>query len=291
MNNSGCIIGFMSAPGGVGKTILSLTLGWFLRREGKNVLLIDLDPSISLSLYIVKNEMELVNYEKKGKTLSNIIEKVLEKDELVELNDFIISRPYPSPDDPEIDVLIPDIKLADKIDMLWFGPRAGRERILSELLEKLEVRKRYDFIIIDTIPFYDRKYAIMILYAADFCVIPLRPTIIDIYRTVRMLRELPKITRMEASKVYGKLGLLFNMLDRRSSKQKKLIDSAKRLFKEKISSKLVIFDKVIPKLIAFSRIGTEEEVASDRKKVEDSFEPFYKEFVEWMSKSKVFSRC
>ena len=46
----GLVIGVMPAPGRVGKTTLSLMLGWFLRRDEKSVLVIDLDPSISLSL-------------------------------------------------------------------------------------------------------------------------------------------------------------------------------------------------------------------------------------------------
>ncbi len=82
------------------------------------------------------------------------------------------------------------MNLAGKIDSLWYG-RAYRE-LLRDVLAKLGIRSMYDFIIIDAIPFYDRKYAILLLHAADVCIIPLRPSVIDVYRTARMLKELPK---------------------------------------------------------------------------------------------------
>lgn len=44
------IISFLSAPGGVGKTTIAILLSWFLKEKGKTNLLIDLDPSLGLTL-------------------------------------------------------------------------------------------------------------------------------------------------------------------------------------------------------------------------------------------------
>jgi len=45
------------------------------------------------SIYIVRNEFELVGYEKKGKTLTHIIERVIEREERIEVGDYIVSKP------------------------------------------------------------------------------------------------------------------------------------------------------------------------------------------------------
>ena len=44
------IISFISAPGGVGKTTIALCLSWFLAERNITTLLIDLDPSLGLTL-------------------------------------------------------------------------------------------------------------------------------------------------------------------------------------------------------------------------------------------------
>ncbi len=73
------------------------------------------------------------------------------------------------------------------------------------------------------------------------------------------------------------------MLDRRSTKQRRLINEARKLFKERIHPELTIFENAIPRLIAFSRLGTEEEDRGDRGTVEENFKPFYEEFLKWLA--------
>ncbi len=281
MSGGGIVIGFMSAPGGVGKTVLSLLTGWFLRRRGHRVLLIDLDPSISLALYLVRNEYELVDLERRGKTITVLIQKVVKKGERVDLRDYIVSRKFPSSNDPEIDALIPDINLTTEIDTLWYGAKARREMMLRRLLEGAEIIDEYDYVVVDTIPFFDKKYAIMLMYAADFCVIPLRPTIIDVYRTDNMLSQLPSLCDMKTEEVYDKLGLVFNMVDRRSSVQEKLVKTVREFFCGE-SPSVYVFEEIVPYLIAFQRIGTREERGDDRRTVEKNFEPFFEEFLKWI---------
>lgn len=74
---------------------------------------------------------------RKGITLTYVFEKVVEKNEVVDLRDYIVSRPYPGPNDPPLDVLIPDMNLANKIDSIWHGSYARRETILRDLFEHL----------------------------------------------------------------------------------------------------------------------------------------------------------
>jgi len=277
---SGKVIGFFSAPGGVGKTTIAMLLGWKLRERGLSVLMVDMDPSVSLSWLLVRRESDLIDYEKKGRTLSRIIKKVVEEKEEVDLRDYVISRPFPSGRDLELDVVISDMDLVRIVDSYWFGSHARREYMLSNLLGGLGVRSAYDCTLLDTIPFYDRKYAVLAVYAADRCVVPLRPSIIDAYRTGMMLRELPEITGIRGEELFPRIGLVFNMV-RRGTKQERFIERYVELFREKISARLYIFSSTIPYRISFSRLGTEEEQSRDREDVNREFSPFFEEFCEW----------
>ncbi len=275
----GKVIGIFSAPGGVGKTTLAASLGWLLRESGRRVLLVDMDPSISLSWLLVKDDFELMNYEDKGKTLTRILHLIFEERKPIDLRDFLVSRPYPSSKDLELDLIMPDLKLTSIMDTLWVS-RARREIILKRVLDELDVRRKYDITIIDTIPFFDRKYSVLVSYAVDKMVIPLRPTIIDVYRTQTMLKELPQATAMEEDELYSRIGLVFNMV--RSKKQAEFIDTYISLLRSKIYSKLKVFNSHIPYYIAFSRVGTEEEQQGDREKVKSTLKGLFEEVSEWI---------
>jgi len=275
----GRVIGIFSAPGGVGKTTLAASLGWLLRESGKRVLLVDMDPSISLSWLLVKDDFELMNYEDKGKTLTRILHLIFEERRPVDLRDFLVSRPYPSSKDLELDLIMPDLRLTNIMDTLWVS-RARREIILKRVLDELDVRRKYDVTIIDTIPFFDRKYSVLVSYAVDKIIIPLRPTIIDVYRTQTMLKELPQATAMEEDELYSRIGLVFNMV--RSKKQAEFIDTYVSLLRSKIYSRLKTFSSHIPYYIAFSRVGTEEEQQGDREKVRSTLKGLFEEVSEWV---------
>jgi len=241
-----------------------------------------MDPSISLSWLLVKDDFELMNYEDKGKTLTRILHLIFEERRPVDLRDFLVSRPYPSSKDLELDLIMPDLKLTNIMDTLWVS-RARREIILKRVLDELDVRRKYDVTIIDTIPFFDRKYSVLVSYAVDKIIIPLRPTIIDVYRTQTMLKELPQATAMEEDELYSRIGLVFNMV--RSKKQAEFIDTYVSLLRSKIYSRLKTFSSHIPYYIAFSRVGTEEEQQGDREKVRSTLKGLFEEVSEW-----VFSR-
>ncbi len=275
----GKVFGFFSAPGGVGKTTFALLLGWFLREASKKVLLIDMDPSISLSLTLIKERVNLIVYEKRGMTLPNIFTKIIEG-ERVCLKDYLVSWAFPSDKDLELDIITSDLSLTRVVDSFWYGSMERKKLILKDLLEALDVRKKYDCTIIDTIPFYDRKYAIMVLYGVDKCIVPLRPSIIDVYRTEMMLNELPKITNMRKEELLSKVGLVFNMV-RRGSKQERYIWTYLEFFKDRVSPNLKVFSSFIPLKVSFGRIGTEEEIPEDRQDVKQEFSNFLREFAEW----------
>lgn len=280
MRADGKIFGIFSAPGGVGKTTLALLLGWFLRKEGKRVLLIDMDPSSSLSLTAIRDRVLFVIHERKGLTLSSIFRKVLEQNETLYLKDYLISRPFPPNEDLELDILVSTLNLTRVVDSLWYSQQLNRSALLRDLLENLGVRKSHDCTIIDSIPFYDRKYVIMLLEGTDKCLVPLRPSIIDVYRTEMMLNELPTLMNTDKEELISKIGLVFNMV-RRGSRHVRNMKVYVHFFKERVSSNLKVFSSYIPFKVSFSRIGTEEETPLDREDVKREFSSFFSEFLDW----------
>ncbi len=280
-STQGKVLGLFSAPGGVGKTTIAALTAWFAREAGSRVLAIDMDPSISLSWLIVRDERTLYEREKMRKTLSEMLVKIAVKQEPVNLPEYTLARPFPSSKDLELEALVPDLELINVINNLWFGFRARREYLLSDFLEALEVRRIYGLTVVDTIPFYDMKYAVLTLYAADRCLIPLRPTVIDTYRTTMMLKQLPVVAGIPAEEITSKVALMFNMV-RRKTKQAENLDRYASYVKMQVSPKLKVFSAYLPYKVSFSRIGTEEEQQGDREDVKKEFTAFFEEFKEWI---------
>ncbi|MFQ6127084.1 MAG: ParA family protein, partial [Candidatus Heimdallarchaeota archaeon] len=71
-------IAFISAPGGVGKTTIALNLAWSLAELNKSTLLIDLDPSLGLTLNLKDFREYYKEIEYKGRTSADLLEKALE---------------------------------------------------------------------------------------------------------------------------------------------------------------------------------------------------------------------
>ncbi len=174
---------------------------------------------------------------------------------------------------------MPDLELINGINSLWFGFRARREYILKDFLDTLEVKSEYDLTVVDTIPFYDMKYAVLTLYAADRCLIPLRPTIIDAYRTTVMLKQLPSVAGVPVEEITSRVALVFNMV-RRGTKQARRLERYSSYIRDNVSHRLTVFSHYLPYKVSFSRLGAEEEQRGDREDVKREFEGFFEELRE-----------
>jgi chromosome partitioning protein len=122
------VIAFANQKGGVAKTTTTLNLGVALREMGNRVLLVDLDPQGNLTMSQGMNP--------------DVIEKSM-FDVLVHripISDVIAKR--------EADIAVASIDLAGA--ELALSSLIGRERALEKAL--VEVRERYDYVLIDTPP-------------------------------------------------------------------------------------------------------------------------------------------
>lgn len=108
----GEVIGVFSAAGGVGKTTISLILGYFLRKSGRKSLLVDMDPSVCLSLYVL-GEDRAIDLMERGRTISNLMEELIKG--RVRYQEYIAEGRV---GELNLDILPSDSRLSGVIDLL-----------------------------------------------------------------------------------------------------------------------------------------------------------------------------
>ncbi len=267
------IISFLSAPGGVGKTSMALLLGWFLKQNGHNNLLIDLDPSLGLTLKLIKIQKYYHEIENKKKTSADLLRKIA-KEEAVG-TDYIYYLASTRFKSVTLDFIGSSIRLEDIMGDIWYGTSLGRHKKLKEALDLIP-EENYDYILIDVIPCYGLKYALLNIVAADHIIMPLRTTLNDIYRTRMMMNELQKKAKTEIGReeFQNKLYFCFNMVN---SYDEDLVPKFGEWLLEDFPDSH-FFSQFIKKRKSFDRINTDNEKSYDMNNVKEVFEPFFQEF-------------
>ena len=200
-------IAFISASGGVGKTKIALLLTDFISKyfRDKRVLFIDLDPTAGASLLLM-DDNAFADLCRDKKTLTDML-IAFQDGKPINVENYITRvRIYHRP----IDFLVPGENPEDlmfQMDRLWDSPEPGE--LFSSFLKEGGVDSYYDVVVIDTIPFFIKRYTSLASYIADRSFIVMRPSLIDIRRTRKMLNE--KILKIRPSNSY----IIFNMADSR----------------------------------------------------------------------------
>lgn len=272
MNNHK-IISFLSAPGGVGKTSIALLLGWFLKQNGENNLVIDLDPSLGLTLKLMKIQNYYHNIENKKKTSADLLKKISKEDpNSINHLDYISSVRFKN---VTMDFIGSSIRLEDVMGDIWYGSSLGRHKKLMEAIDIIP-DENYDYILIDVIPCYGLKYALLNLVAADYIILPLRTTLNDIYRTKMMMKELQKKAKTEIGpqEFQKKLYFCFNMVNQYDED---LVPKFGEWLLDDFPDSHY-FSQFIKKRKSFDRMNTDNEKSYDMNKIKEVFNPFYDEF-------------
>jgi len=191
-------IAITNQAGGVGKTTLVRDIGYELASRDKRVLLIDLDPQASLTIFLGLDPWQ------QQKTVYHSL-----KDETILL--------------PTVDVfnlkLVPaNLKLAE-IEM-ELATTLLREFRLREILNPLA--DQYDFILIDCPPSLG-LIVINALCAADEVLIPIQCEFKSWMGTDGLFDTISKVTK-QANKRLKILGVIPTMLDSRTSLHNKIAD-------------------------------------------------------------------
>ncbi|MGX7091508.1 ParA family protein [Hutsoniella sourekii] len=147
------IIAIANQKGGTGKTATTMNLGYALSEAGKKVLVIDFDPQHNLTNYLSDRDHEF--------TIAEAISYELQGDSFPRTPIYSYEE--------NLDYIPTTLNLS-AIDMQLITANA-REYILSDILEKLEVKSEYDYVIIDCMPALN-TLLINALTAADSVIIP-----------------------------------------------------------------------------------------------------------------------
>ncbi len=181
------IIAISNHKGGVGKTTSCINIGAGLEKEGKKVLLIDLDPQANLTQSLGVDDPQTTIYEAlKGETKL----KPLQVHEQL----YIIPSTL-------------DLSGAE----LELSTEAGREFILKELLEAID--NTFDFILIDCPPSLG-LLTINALTAANEVLIPLQAHYLPLRGLTKIIEVIDKVQkRLNRSLQIG--GVFITHYDRR----------------------------------------------------------------------------
>jgi chromosome partitioning protein len=219
-SNLATVLAFANQKGGVAKTTSTLNTGVALRELRQRVLVVDMDPQGNLSMSQGLDPDTLTR---------SMFDVLVHRDSI----ENIIHR-------CEIDVAPASIDLAGA--ELALSSAIGRERALSKAL--LEVKHRYDYILIDTPPSLG-LLTINALTAADGVIVPVQCE----YLSLRGLAQLDKTLEMIRENLNPDVrirGILPTMFDMRTLHGREAIEILKENFGE------VVFKTVVKKTIKFA---------------------------------------
>ena len=225
------IIAVANQKGGVGKTVTTCSLGIGLAKQGKKVLLCDLDPQGNLSTALGYHNISEMSI-----TMAELFQHVIEDNEIPQKHEYMQGV--------ENICLIPcDIRLAGIDNLLWNS--YNREGKLKYILS--QIKDDFDYIFIDCPPSLT-MLTINALVAADSVLIPVQAEnfatsgLVALLSTVNMIHKQVNPT-LEIE------GILITMFDNRL---KEATESVTEI-KEAYAGHIRIFETMIPRSTTATR--------------------------------------
>ncbi len=218
------VIAIANQKGGVGKTTTCVNLGIGLVREGKRVLLIEADAQGNLAVSLGIEEPDDLEV-----TLVNVLEKVA-NDVPFDLSEGILQY------EEGVDFLPANIELVGLETTLVNV--MSRETILRQYI--LELKDRYDYILIDCMPSLG-MITINALVAADSVLIPVE----SVYLPAKGLQQLIKTIGRVRRQLNPQLeieGIVLTKVDRGTNFAKDIL----RKLREAYGAQIHIFENCIP---------------------------------------------
>ncbi|WP_010177185.1 ParA family protein [Aquimarina agarilytica] len=206
------VISVANFKGGVGKTTTVINLAAGLKKQGKKVLLIDVDPQANLSQSLgITDEIEQSIY------------TVLRKEAFGEPAKLMDVKQEAS----GLDVIPASLDLAGA--ELELASVYGREQILAQLIKPL---KGYDYVLIDCPPSMG-MLTINALVSSHYVLIPLQAEFLPLKGVRSFLKHLELVKKM--NKKIKLLGFVLTKFDQR----KKMNQQVKLELEEEFSQKMI----------------------------------------------------
>lgn len=221
--NGAKVIAVTNQKGGVGKTTTAINLGIGLANQGKRVLLVDADQQASMSSALGIRDPDHLDV-----TLTTIMQNIIEEKEFPD--DFGIWQ------HPEgISFLPANIELSGMETRLV--NTMSREYVLKAYID--QVRKNYDYILIDCMPSLGMM-TINALVAADSVIIPSQPSFLSTKGLNLLIGSVSRLRR-QINPVLKIDGILLTMVDSRTNNAKAISSSLRN-----VGEGLHVFDTEIP---------------------------------------------
>lgn len=223
-------IAITNQKGGVGKTTTTVNIGISLAREGKKVLLIDLDSQGNLTSCLGWKDPNSLDY-----TLSEVFVQTL-KDESPNFERAILKH------DEGVDLLPCNESLAD-VEMRLVSV-LYREKTLLNSIESL--KERYDYILFDCPPSLGMM-TINALTASDEVIIPVQTHYLSAIGMTNLIANINLVKR-HINPSLKIAGIVFTMVEENTNVAKSTIESVQEGFGRNVN----IYKTAIPKAIKLS---------------------------------------
>ena len=216
-------IAIANQKGGVGKSTTAANLGISLADTGKKVLLIDFDAQGSLteSLGYEPDNIEI--------TVSTMLEKTMNEKNILP-DEGILHH------DEGVDLMPANIELSGM--EVTLVNTISRELILKDYLQN--VRKNYDYILIDCMPSLG-MLTVNALTAADSVLIPVQAQYLPIKGLEQLIKTIGRV-RKHLNPNLEIEGILLTMTDNRTNLSKE----TSKLLRENYGKQIKIFQSEIP---------------------------------------------
>ena len=235
MSKTAKITAICNQKGGVGKTVTTVNLGIGLAREGKKVLLVDVDPQGSLTASLGYQHPDQLEG-----TLADVMGFII-TDKPVLPGMGIIHQTE------GVDLLPANIELSG-LEVTLVNTMS-RETILREYLNS--VREQYDVILLDCCPSLG-MLTINALAAADQVLIPMQAHYLSIKGLEQLIRTISNVKR-KINPGLEIAGILITMADLRTTYSREIIE----LLRNSYGDKLRIFNSIIPQSIRAAETSAE----------------------------------
>ncbi|SFC68814.1 ParA family protein [Butyrivibrio sp. YAB3001] len=235
MSHRANVTAIVNQKGGTGKTCSTENLGVGLAKEGKKVLLIDLDPQSSLTI-----SLGYPRSDELYPTISTMIDRIL-NEQPIGNREGILSHPE------GVDLMPANIELAGT--EMSLANVISREKVLKQYIDT--VNKQYDHILIDCSPSLG-MLTVNALCAADNCLIPVQAQYLSAKGLEQLLGTISKVKRQINPKLKIE-GILLTMVDARTTDARMISE----LIRETYGSKIRVFDSDIPHSVRAAEISAE----------------------------------
>lgn len=235
------IVSIFNQKGGVGKTTSVVNLSVALVKEGKKVLVIDMDPQA--------NTTTGLGVDKEGDSVYDLFYEILddkeeEKEQDEELEDKKAKKEaekkidfskYIKETDSGVLLIKSESSLSGlEVELVNLDP-VSRTEVLKEIVGKLE--EEYDFVLIDCPPSLG-LLSINALVASDSIIIPIQTEYYAL-EGVSELMNTYKLVKDSLNKDLEIEGVLLTMFDKRTNLSYEVVEEVKSYFKNKVFKTMI----------------------------------------------------